>query len=88
MTPSKEQIEAWHDDATLGTKTLDLPHFARAAFTAGRRAGMEEAANICEGEISGATEDASRDAALLHCIRQIRAAIRDGDLHNLDGSWK
>ena len=47
--PSKEQIEAWHDDATLGTKTLDLPHFARAAYAAGRRAGMEEAAKICEG---------------------------------------
>jgi hypothetical protein len=45
------------------------------AFAAGRRAGMEEAAKICEGEISGATEDASRDAALSHCIRQIRAAM-------------
>ena len=45
------------------------------AYAAGRRAGMEEAAKICEGEISGAAEDASRDAALSHCIRQIRAAM-------------
>ena len=65
--PSKEQIEARMD---LAVETL----YSRA-YAAGRRAGMEEAAKICEGEISGATEDASRDAALSHCIRQTRAAM-------------
>jgi len=85
MTPSKEQIEAWRTTAEESTE-LDAREeadyyrafdrtLANLAYAAGRRAGMEEAANICEGEISGATEDASRDAALSHCIRQIRAAM-------------
>ena len=75
MTPTKEQIEAWM--ALAGFAGVDEPtaKALRAAYAAGRRAGMEEAAKVCEGEISGATEDASRDAALSHCIRQIRAAM-------------
>ena len=45
--PTREQIEAWHNDATMGTKVLDLPHFARCAYAAGRRAGMMEASHVC-----------------------------------------
>ena len=39
--PSREQIEAWHQEATGGTKTLDLPHFAKLAFAEGRKAENE-----------------------------------------------
>lgn len=51
--PSQEQLDAWHQEATGGTKTLDLPCFAKLAFAAGRKAGMEEAAKICDTEWSG-----------------------------------
>ncbi len=47
--PSQEQLDAWHQEATGGTKTLDLPCFAKLAFAAGRKAGMEEAAKIVDG---------------------------------------
>ena len=74
MTPSKEQIEAWHDDATLGTKTLDLPHFACAAYAAGRKSGLEEAANVCNTEWYGDDTAAYSDACN-ECAEAIRALI-------------
>jgi len=74
MTPSKEQIEAWvldardQADATNTGERYRLNGWYEArdealatlAYAAGRRAGMEEAAKICDGEISGAIEDVSR----------------------------
>jgi len=63
MTPSKEQIEAWlqaaGDAADRDMKTAGVltdywtnyrnNHLATLAYAAGYRAGMEEAAKICEG---------------------------------------
>lgn len=46
--PTKEQIETWHDDATMGTKVLDLPHFARCAYAAGRKAGIPSAEQLTQ----------------------------------------
>ncbi|MDE2256002.1 MAG: hypothetical protein KGL42_17280 [Betaproteobacteria bacterium] len=46
--PTQEQIEAWHDDATMGTKVLDLPHFARCAYAAGRKAGIPSAEQLTQ----------------------------------------
>lgn len=73
--PSQEQLDAWHQEATGGTKTLDLPCFAKLAFAAGRKAGMEEAAKILEIEISGYEEDGDRDRALSEYVEHIRDAM-------------
>lgn len=83
--PSQEQIEAWL--AELKTTHLGarqdvwLPHFAALAYDAGRKAGMEEAAKICErraeatlGEDATQHTHAKRTEAH-NCKYAIRAAM-------------
>ena len=72
--PTKEQIEVWHEEATGGTKTLDLPHFAKLAYAAGRKAGMAHALKGCE-TVERIMPAARGAVAARDCQARIRAAM-------------
>ena len=72
--PTKEQIEVWHQEATGGTKTLDLPCFAKLAFAAGRKAGMEEAQWACK-RLAVRHAGTQRGQGAQECIGEIDAAM-------------
>ena len=74
MTPSKEQIEAWM--ALAGFAGVDEPTAKafHAAYAAGRKSGLEEAANVCNTEWYGDDTAAYSDACN-ECAEAIRALI-------------
>lgn len=72
IKPTQEQIEAWHDDATMGTKVLDLPHFARCAYAAGRKAAVPSIDRLAE-ILRSTGYVTNRQAA--ECAEAIRAAM-------------
>ena len=74
--PSKEQIEAW--SVLAGFAGVDEPtaRAFHAAYAAGRRAGMEEAAKICDGCADAADDEIGVIAeALAKASDAIRAAM-------------
>ena len=79
MKPTREQIEAWWEEAFSTLTWTDEHHayLAEKAYTAGRKAGMEEAARLCEA-IAGRHEGAKRKSAEWsagECADAIRAAM-------------
>ena len=75
MNPTAEQIEAWCTEALAADPNESVASLvAILAYAAGRKSGLEEAANVCNTEWYGDDTAAYFDACN-KCAEAIRALI-------------